>query len=463
MVRTARPLMHLTSMHVVFMVPVLAGCLGGPSGDDEPQGPADTLSICIGPCLRVVDDSSTHSYESAIARNPTEPDNILIGSSSWKGTDPASGPVGLNYHVSFDGGASFESSPFPGDVAVDHPLATAQTFADPWVLFLRDGTALYSAMVGRGVQGPPEALVPAWESFDIVVARSEDGGLTWPEATFVSDTLGVTGFQSRGPMNDQPFMSVAPNGDVHIVWVLQDFAVDGTMTQNVASAVSTDAGRTWSEPTMVTDAGTFRGGRPAITDEGHLYVAMRDRGPDGTGTALVLASSTDGGTSWAVKPLDGMHANLPTQMAASGGEILLVYGQPDETGREDVHLQRSQDGGETWSDTVISRSLGPGPAIPAVVADPSGNILVTHYVTLDDGRVQPTVARIDSGGDVLLQNLTTAPLEPSAPRGVLGWPTYGDYQGLWIDEYGATASWLAGVAPDTDLAASFLLADPSVG
>ncbi len=409
--------------------------------------------------MRTVDGSTTHSFESAVARNPTNPDNILIGSSSWKGTDPVSGPVGLNYHVSFDGGGTFESSSFPGDVSADHPLALAQSFADPWVLFLPDGTALYSAMVGRGMQGPPEALIPAWESFDIAVARSEDGGRTWPEAAFVSDTLGVTGVQSLGTMNDQPFMSLAPNGDVHTIWIIQEFAPDGTMSQDVASAVSTDGGRSWSEPTLVSDAGTLRGGRPAITDEGHLFVAMRNRGPDGTGTALVLASSTDGGASWYVKPLEGMHAVAPTQMAAAGNEILLVYGQPDEEGWETVHLQRSRDGGKTWTDLILAQSAGPSPAIPAVVADSAGNIIVTHYVTQPDGRVQPGVTRIDSSGGLTAQNLTAEPLEPSSPRGVLGWPTYGDYQGLWIDEHGAVGSWLAGIAPDTDLAASLFQVD----
>lgn len=74
--------------------------------------------------------------------------------------------------------------------------------------------------------------------------------------------------------------------------------------------------------------------------------------------------------------------------------------------------------------------------------------------TLADGRTRPPLMRIDAQGNRVTPPLTGASLEPSTTGGVLGWPTCGDYQGLWADEHGAVASWLAGTAPDADLMAS---------
>jgi hypothetical protein len=330
-------------------------------------------------------------------------------------------------------------------------LATVQTFADPWVVFLDDGSALFTAMVSRGAQGPREALVSAFESFDIAVARSTDGGLTWPEASFVSDTPGLTGVVNAGTMNDQPFMTVGPEGEVFIQWIVQEFEPDQSMRPDVWSAVSRDGGRTWSEPVRITDTGTFRGGVPAATQSGGYVLAVRDVGTTGQGRPLHIARSDDGGATWSVAALEGASARLPTQMVAHQDTLWLVYGHPGENGRESIHLRRSDDGGATWTDEVLAHSLSTGETMPAVAVAADGTLFVTYYLGMPDGRAQPTVTRIAPGGVRADANLTTSTLEPPTRSGVLGWPTYGDYQGVWGDQYGVVGSWLGGVAPDTDL------------
>lgn len=456
-------------MLAIILALSLSGCIDTQATDDLSTVATSDSALCTDSCRIVVEGDATRSYESSVARNPLDPDNILIGAASLSpdgigeaceavvavaGNCPYLSPgEPLWNHVSFDGGETWASDRFPGDVPPEHPLfAPGVIWADPNVAFLADGTALFIGMYGNdGVM------------FDIFLARSHDGGLTWPEATIIAKAPAkVSGLppNMEGSVMDQPFLAVGPDDTLLATWAW--YHDDGSERQDLTTAVSHDGGVTWSDPVHLTDDCICRNARPVIADDGMMYMMYLDKSQirwHGAAyeAAVYMARSDDGGAVWETWRLPDIHGSYAGDLAIHDGILYISLSDMDDEGRHTVHLMRSEDGGVTWSDRVLGRSEGAGPAIPMLDISPDGYVFVLHYETAADGRPSVVATRLGPDGIVASQTVTNGPLGAHDYSLIADdWPVYGDYSGVFADEHGAIATWVGGGPNNTDLLLSLL-------
>lgn len=144
----------------------------------------------------------------------------------------------------------------------------------------------------KGLGGPP--YQGPWE---LLLARSDDGGRTWTESTVSDDLIPTERFLVFLP----PFPSIAVHGDrVHAAFH------DGRHGDADAWLwTSTDQGRSWNSPVRVNDTPqadgtTQRLPKVAVAPNGRVDVVYYDRRRDDQDvmTEVSLQSSSDGGQTF---------------------------------------------------------------------------------------------------------------------------------------------------------------------
>jgi len=211
-------------------------------------------------------------------------------------------------------------------------------------------------------------LLPTEMRTTIELVASEDGGQTWSDPVAASPTVrrafGERGDDSgaigvygtlRVVQGSQPV--VAPDGTVHVAWMdsTDDRSQEGVGEIQVAS--SSDAGRTWSAPTVA-----------SVFNE----TEFRPR--------------TSYFRFWA--------SSFPQIAAGPDGELYLVYvGRPSDKPNDDgdVYLTASFDGGATWSRPRVLNDDDTEHVqfFPSVDVSPDGNV----HVMWGDMRDSPNQAR----------------------------------------------------------------------
>ena len=249
--------------------------------------------------------------------------------------------------------------------AVDLPLPPTQGTnsinfgSDPSLSFDTQGNLFYGYIVvffgnGSGVNGSQMA-----------VARSTDGGKTYPTVTFFSYEGGSNHF------NDKPMITADQNltspyrDNVYIAW---DAAAGGSIGGGVRFATSRDNGASFTTVRIDDPKGPGHsiGASPAIGPEGEVYVAWNDYAAN----AIVFNSSFDGGTTFGT-PITIAAKTLPFDypVPAESFRGALVYPAlgVDRSGGShhgrlyaawmdltaakttDIFLSYSDDHGATWS------------------------------------------------------------------------------------------------------------------
>lgn len=261
----------------------------------------------------------------------------------------------------------------------------------------RGGEVLYWAITGAGGGGPEDDV-------GVLVARSRDQGDSW-ESSVVTPGLPAGTFARRS----RPITALAvddrsgPEDIVYVGW--ETYPEEGPRAP--AISVSTDGGRTFSEPRLPFDAGAserFGGsgglqGLPpqlAVSDAGSVYVlyggqAGGEEGPDEVPNRLLLARSDDRGQSFTVTEVSEVRdANVGPSFAWSpaGGEdgtLHIVYeDRRDEPyGPRDIIYQRSVDGGQTFSEPRMLNDDDPSLLLaqvnPNISLAPGGRIDVAWW------------------------------------------------------------------------------------
>lgn len=289
--------------------------------------------------------------------------------------------------------------------------------SDPTLAFDSSGNVYYGYIVvffgnGAGINGTSMA-----------VARSTDGGKTYPAATFFAFEGGSNHF------NDKPMITADANhtspfrDNVYIAW---DAASGGSATGGgVRLARSTDHGATFTITRIDDPSGPGRaiGAVPFVGPNGEVYAAWNDYGAN----AIVFNRSFDGGVTWDTpRTVSSKTAPFQINVPAEFNRGALVYPACDANrsthshpgrlscawmdltpaGTSDVFLSFSDDQGASWS---APRAVAE--QIPAVdrfnqwlsVDAATGEVNVSFYDTRNDttgGRFETDIylARSSDGG-----------------------------------------------------------------
>lgn len=248
---------------------------------------------------------------------------------------------------------------------VDLPLPPAKGAngidfgSDPTLAFDTQGNVFYGYIVvffssGNGINGT-----------EMAVAKSTDGGKTYPSVNFFSFENGTNHFNDKPMITTDTNANSALRDNVYIAW---DAASGGSIGGGVRVATSSDHGATFSVTRADDPSGPGRaiGASPSVGPNGELYVAWNDYAAN----AIVINRSFDGGRSWGI-PVTVSHKTLPFDIAipAESFRGALVYpslgvdvSNGPHRGRiycswmdlttanvTDIFISYSDNNGQTWS------------------------------------------------------------------------------------------------------------------
>jgi Secretion system C-terminal sorting domain len=272
----------------------------------------------------------------------------------------------------------------------------------------------------------------SWTRFgtgsNIMLVRSTDQGVTWSNPVNVSNPdLNVQG----------SVPAVGPNGEVYVAWYGYDFS-----TENIYFDKSTDGGLTFGTnmvvspcpnawfPSMAVD---LSGGQY----NGNIYVTWNDeRNGDGD---IFLSKSTDGGNSWSAAkrinddPIGNLREQYwPWVSVSESGEINLIFYDTRNTPNDNIieaYLARSTDGGETFTNELLSTEQSP-------TSIPNSDVRFGDYIGIDSygGNIVVPVWTDERAGGVNMEiysaDITPLPVElasfnarTTGGKNILQWQT----------------------------------------
>lgn len=343
----------------------------------------------------------------SLARNPRRPANLAV-------TNRIDKPgFSCALHVSFDGGTTWRRTPVPFPAGEEEP---ARCYA-PDAAFGPDGTLYVSFVTLKGLGNVPNA---AW------LTTSADGGRALSAPIPV---LGPLAFQVR--LAADPRVA----GRLYLSWLQAEatatlaFPAPGNP---ILFRRSDDGGATWTDPVTVSSPARQRVLAPSVVvgPRGALHVLYLDVGDDaldysgahaGRGGepypgrwSLVLARSSDGGSTWKETLVDG--AIVPTRrfvvflppfpslaVDQRNGEVYVGF-HDGRLGDSDVWVWVSRDGGRTFASPRRVNDTKRGDKTSQYLARlsvaPSGRLDVVYY----DRRADPGNVR----NEVSLQSSSDA-------------------------------------------------------
>ena len=327
--------------------------------------------------------------ETYIAINPSRPRQLAAGSNEIF-RDPMRG------YFSTDNGASWGG--------VDLPLPEAigtngvRFGSDPTLAFDSSGNLYYGYIVvffsaGNGIKGT-----------EMAVARSTDGGKTYPQATFFSFSGGSDHFNDK-PMITTDTSATSPfRNNVYIAW---DAASGGSAQGGgLRVARSSDHGKTFTVTRADDPSGPGRSIGATITTgpRGQVYLAWNDYAAN----VIMFNASLDGGATWGTahalaQKTAQFDLGIPAEFnrralvypacaadissGAHRGRITCTWMDLNAAGNSDIYASVSDDDGATWT-------------APAAVAERLGNVdRFNHWLAADPVTGQVAVSFYDTRND----------------------------------------------------------------
>ncbi len=278
------------------------------------------------------------------------------------------------------------------------------------------------------------------------VAQSVDGGRTFTEPVLVSGT-------DQANFQDKELIAVDNtggrfDGSVYMAWT--EFSPDGT---HILFVRSTDGGKTFSAPIVLSDDILVQGATPAVGPDGEVYVVWLSLDSERT---LKIRRSDDGGVSFGptvtaaqlARTFDPQASNVCRRQALKGGirtlelpsvaidrsptsffrgTIYIAYqSDPDGSGPDisDVFLVRSLDGGKTFSKPVRVNDdqTHTDQFMPAVAVAADGTVGVFFYdrrLDQENLKIDVYFARSRNGGETFEPNIRVTDVSFDVP------PTFG--------------------------------------
>ena len=278
---------------------------------------------------------------------------------------------------------------------------------------------------------------------DIVVARSDDFGVTWSVVVADSTQAGT----------DKPIIAVRGQ-EVHVGF---------NHAQKVWVASSHDGGQTFTNSVVNPNGklGWSLASGGVVDPAGNVYFAWAGYKKHGQATGpvnLFVSRSTDGGATWtnivvdvSASPPDCSDyqcgwAYLGAQIALAGDEAGTLYalwnmGAVDK-GPERMYFARSTNGGTTWTakKDVSAAPAGAAHAFPAIVAGDAGDVRIS-WMDARGGTLWNTYYRSsNNGGNSWSPEKDLSTYVPGfsyIEPGGFGYP-FGDYYEMDIDDQGDT-------------------------
>lgn len=389
--------------------------------------------------------------ETAIAINPTDGKNIIVGANDYRSFNT------LWYFTSTDGGFTWKSQELP----VDQALAFA---TDPSVGFGPDGVGYYTnGRLAHG--GSPYPLN------DVVTYKSTTKGLSWDAPVrvfFDSDNVA-----SASTLADKYYLAVAPTAPgplppkLYVAWAEYE-----NEKSRIVISRSQDGGATWSPRVGLTAFGKFQAPIPTVATGGEVYVAFIDL--DTTKREILFAKSTDGAQTFTTPKkianynhLGPLHPpNSPHPHPIIKGHlrvnsfpsiaidhsfkhfnrIYTTWAGKGQDGKHHIYLSKSDDFGATWSEALPiendKSALMTDKFFPWVAVDPTnGDVGVCFYDSrLDAPANQMTdlfLGISEDGGETFsVQRISDRSFNPSVSASVDSTASvdtlsfFGDYNGL---------------------------------
>jgi Secretion system C-terminal sorting domain/CARDB/BNR repeat-like domain len=334
-------------------------------------------TFLVNPNFRVHPSAGTQS-EVPIVVNPGD-GNIIFGSANtWRGGSFFS----TGNYITTNGGVNW----FGSDT-------TVQSSGDPGPWIWGPG----------GTFGGRLGISYITTSFQMGASFSTNNGITWAaNVTFPgSTTLSDKNLSAVDDQTASPFF-----GRAYTVWT--EFS--GSFVNRIVVSFTTNGGVSWSTEAPVSPPPASghhcQGCDVVVGTGGVVYVVWAHcttNGQNSTEDNLGFAKSTDGGVTWPgannnVSDMNGIRAsNLFNGIRANGfpriaidktggsrnGWIYVVAGEKNfapALDNSDVVLQRSTDGGTTWSRIRVNQdAAGKLNYMPAVNVDATGGVNVNYY------------------------------------------------------------------------------------
>jgi hypothetical protein len=383
----------------------------------------NTSTHVAGPNIDASNNQAGYQGETAIAINPTNPQNMIIGANNLGG-----GGITQAYFTT-NGGTSWTGVNLGGN-------------GDPGVVFDKFGNAYFSMI----------------DSSDgISVAKSTDGGATWGAAVQVASP--ATGLQDK-PMIAAGVDALNPSlARIYVGW-------DDNGSGDVLKVASSNDGITWTAPVAVDGKIDETYAQPGVGPTGQFYVAWDNFAVSGK-DSIMFSSSLDNGTTFSApvvaatstinifiprsytipaQPTRGIGSNPAIAVedgSFNSGRIYLTYTSAPTTHNDtNVYLVASDNGGATWT------ALGSSPVevntdttttsqfFSDIGIDPTnGTVNLSWYDARNDKKNNKKVdvyfqsftsAGVRSGGNV---KVTTAQSDESNNQ-TNNANQYGDYEGI---------------------------------
>lgn len=363
-----------------------------------------------------------------LAADPADPRHVVMIDEDFLGGQ-------CDFHTSFDSGKTWTSNghlTVPADFA-DPPCRTFDSGGyahfNKSVVF-GSGQNVYTTFAShRGAQQRPESGPDkiAGEGDSIIVNRSTDGG-----KTFETGVVAIKGATDSRPFIIRPGVAVQPRPQGDKVYAVGWYVVNppsqgasgGAGDRRTVVATSENGGRTWSNP--VEAQGPEEKVReiapPVVGPDGAVYIAWRNRDDPATAPhPIVVAKSADGGATWSRTPIGDVGPAPTTAPAPAGssgyprmavdqktGALYVVY-VGFNFGDLDAILQRSTDGGVTWSQPLRINDDPKGNGVrqltPQVFVAPNSRVDV---IWMDTRATYPStlVPRPAGSGDIYYSSST---------------------------------------------------------
>jgi hypothetical protein len=372
------------------------------------SGGGSSNSVSVGSNTDMSNECGPQS-ETFIAVNTANP-KVVAGGSNEIFRDPMRG------YFSTDSGASWGGV----DLPLPPPIAANGTRfgSDPGLAFDTKGNLFYSYIVvffgnGNGVSGS-----------EMAVARSSDGGATYPFANYFSFGTGSDHFNDK-PMIASDTNAASPFKDnVYVGW---DAATGGSSGGGVRFARSADHGATFTVTRIDNPNGPGQaiGVDPFVGPLGEVYLAWNDYAAN----TIAFSRSLDGGVTWttpsviaaksvafdiAIPAQSFRHAliypacDADRSSGANRGKLYCSWVDLTASGRTDVFTSFSNDRGASWSP--------PQSATDAIRPNPDH---FNQWLSVDPSNGQASLSFYDTRNDTTGQRTMTDVYFTQSPSGTL--------------------------------------------